>query len=165
MISLPPTTRLYFEPLAPGHAAFIEQLVNTDGWIKNIGDRNVHSNEDALRYIQKILDNPNCAYTVFKLKETNAALGIVTLIKRDNQVHHDIGFAMLPEHERNGYAFEASKQHLDCLIASGQHHHIIAIVLKENTRSVSLLEKLGLTYEEDIADGDEVLARMGIAVG
>ncbi len=164
MILLPPTSRLYFEPLAPEHAAFIEQLLNTEGWIKNIGERNVRSHEDALGYIQKISDNPNSTYTVFLSRETRVALGVVTLIKRDNQAHFDIGFAMLPEYERNGYALEASKQQLDYLLASGQHEKIIAIALKDNLRSISLLEKLGLTLEEDYWEGEELMVRMGILI-
>jgi ribosomal-protein-alanine N-acetyltransferase len=151
------TTRLFIEPLTTNDSHFIFELVNTEGWLTFIGNRNVTTQEDAVNYIQKILDNPNCTYYVFKLKGDNTPIGVVTLIKRDYLDHHDIGFAMLPQYSKNGYSFEASKYILDEL-ARNKHTKILAITLSNNVSSKSLLEKLGLAFEKAISeDGEELL--------
>ena len=107
------TERLIIRPIRIGDAEFIKALVNSDGWLKFIGDRNVSNKDDALRYIQKILDNENYYYSVFELKESGEAIGIVTFLKRDDEKFPDIGFAILPEYEKMGYAFEASYAYLE----------------------------------------------------
>jgi len=45
------TERLTLRPLTTGDAAFILELVNDPDWLRNIGDRNVHTLADAERYI------------------------------------------------------------------------------------------------------------------
>lgn len=157
MINILQTERLTIELLTLHDSAFILELLNTEGWLKFIGDRNVHSTEDAEKYIQRISDNSNYSYFVCKRKEDNTAAGVITLIKRNYLEHHDIGFAFLPAYAKLGYAYEAAKEVLDELGKSGEHKKILAITLKDNIRSISLLEKLGLMFEREIVEDGEVL--------
>ena len=46
------TERLLVQPTNEADAAFILELMNTPKWIKYIGQRNVHTEADALAYIQ-----------------------------------------------------------------------------------------------------------------
>jgi [ribosomal protein S5]-alanine N-acetyltransferase len=48
------TDTLLLEILSENDADFIMELLNTEGWIKYIGNRNINSKEDAIAYIQKI---------------------------------------------------------------------------------------------------------------
>ena len=48
------TARLVLDNVAPGDAEFILRLVNTAGWLRFIGDRNIRTAEDARAYVQKI---------------------------------------------------------------------------------------------------------------
>ena len=48
------TERLFIEPLSTIEDDFILELVNTEGWIKFIGNRNVTSKIDAANYIRKV---------------------------------------------------------------------------------------------------------------
>jgi [ribosomal protein S5]-alanine N-acetyltransferase len=155
------TTRLALKPLEVNDKAFIFELVNTPNWIKFIGDRNVHSHEDAANYIQKILDNPDAHYKIVRLKDTAQPIGAITLIKRHYLDHSDIGFAFLPDYYKKGYAFEATKIVLDAIIADKTHTSILATTLKDNVNSIGLLEKLGLTYQKDILVGDDELMVFG----
>jgi hypothetical protein len=41
------TERLSITSLSTTDAKFISELVNTEGWLKFIGDRKIHSPEDA----------------------------------------------------------------------------------------------------------------------
>ncbi|MBS1512905.1 MAG: GNAT family N-acetyltransferase [Bacteroidetes bacterium] len=151
------TDRLTIERITPGDSAFVLELVNTDGWIQFIGDRNVRSIADAEQYIQKIQNNPAYTYLVFKLKETGSPVGVVTVIKRDYLEYPDIGFAMLPEYSGMGYSYEASKKVLGELERSGNHPRIQAITMKTNVRSIALLQKLGLQFEKEIYENNETL--------
>ena len=109
-------------------------------------------------YIQKILDNTNYFCHVFKLKQTQEPLGIVTFIFRDNQKHPDIGFAMLPEYEKKGYAYEATKGYLNEIVRKGRFEKILGITSPANTNSQRLLEKLGLNFQEkSIQENAELL--------
>jgi [ribosomal protein S5]-alanine N-acetyltransferase len=144
------TERLKLQKLSKNDADFIYELVNTAGWIKNIGDRHVHTVADAQSYIQKIIDNPSVCYWTVSLQNNGPTIGVITLIKRDYLEHHDIGFAFLPQHTQHGYAYEATKTVLGHLIKSPLHDRILAITIRDNHSSIRLLEKLGFSFEKEI---------------
>jgi [ribosomal protein S5]-alanine N-acetyltransferase len=149
------TERLRVTPLTIKDAGFILDLLNTEGWLKFIGDRNVHDEAAAQAYILRIMNRPGCFYHVVRLKGNDMPLGIVTFLKRDTQAHFDIGFAFLPQSEKNGYAFEATSGYLQRIIATGNHERVIAITLKENERSIGLLRKLGLQWAHNFEEAGE----------
>lgn len=79
-------------------------------------------------------------------KESAGAIGISGLVKRDALPDPDIGFAFLPEFWSLGYAYESAagvKQHaLDLL----KLPRLLAITNPDNTGSIRIVEKLGLTF-------------------
>lgn len=144
------TKRLLLRELTPADEAFILELVNTAGWIKFIGDRNVKGLEDAGNYIQKILGNPDVKYRVVTLQGTETAIGLITFIKRNYLDHPDIGFAFLPAYSKQGYAYEAASEVLNDLLMQAVHSTILATTIPENSASIQLLTKLGLSYNREI---------------
>ena len=150
--------RLRLRPIRLDDAGFIHELVNSSGWLKFIGDRKVNNKADAEKYIQSILNKPNYHYTVFELKSSGQAAGIVTFLHRDDEPCPDIGFAMLPEFEKQGFALEASQAYLDSIKASKLYGNVIAVTKPDNTKSINLLNKLGLMYIGDREKGKEVLS-------
>lgn len=144
------TQRLELTLLQKEDAAFIQELVNTDGWIKFIGDRNIHSIADAEGYIEKIAANTNINYWVVKVKDENKPVGVISFIKRDYLKHWDIGFALLPREYGKGYAYEGAVCVLKHNAATGKHQQFLATVMKSNITSVKLLEKIGLNFEKEI---------------
>ena len=56
------TERLTIRPLIVQDAEFIVELLNTEGWIEFIGDRNVKDVKSAKDYINKILSNDKFYY-------------------------------------------------------------------------------------------------------
>ena len=151
------TDRLLIEPLTVNDDIFILELVNTDGWIKFIGNRNVTSQVEATAYIQKIIDNPHTTYWVVKLKDNQTSIGIITFIKRDYLEHHDIGFAFLPSFANNGYAYEATNTVLKNALHFYNLSHILATTVPENIRSIKLLKKIGLCFNKEIEVSKEKL--------
>src|SRR3954452_9476485 len=144
------TERLIIQPLTLNDDSFILELVNTEGWIKFIGNRNVTSTSEAGAYIQKILENKNISYWVVKLKDSQESIGIITYIKRDYLPHHDIGFAFLPNASKQGYAFEATTAVLQKLISERNLSYILATTVPENINSIKLLKRMGLVFEKEM---------------
>lgn len=144
------TERLTLNSLEPSASAFILELLNSPGWLQFIGDRNITNIADADAYINRIRTSPFIRYWVVKLKAAEAPIGIVTYIKRDFFDHHDLGFAFLPAHEGEGYAFEAAKAVLQYLAANTTETQVLATTNVDNYRSVHLLEKLGFMLEREI---------------
>ncbi len=126
------TKRLTIERLSLNDNSFILKLVNTEGWLKFIGNRNVNTIDEADNYIEKITNLKNIIYWIVKRKSDNSSIGIITLIKRDNLEHFDFGFAFLPDFGKNGYAYEASKIILDRLIQEPQFKTMLAVTIPDN---------------------------------
>jgi RimJ/RimL family protein N-acetyltransferase len=106
------TARLRLRELAAGDAPFILTLLNEPSFIQNIGDRGVRSLEDARAYIA---NGPVASYVRFgfglylvELRESGAPIGICGILKRDALPDPDLGFAFLPGHWKQGYAFESA---------------------------------------------------------
>lgn len=151
------TARLEIAPLAASDAYFIRELVNTEGWLKFIGNRNITTGTEAVAYIEKINSNENIAYWVVRLKSDEQSIGIITYIKRDYLDHHDIGFAFLPEHTNKGFAYEATSTVLGRLVVELKLPRILATTIPENISSIKLLQKMGLGFEKEIEINNEKL--------
>lgn len=149
------TDRLFIRPLAEPDTGFIFDLLNTERWIRFIGNRNIHSEGDALAYIRKINENPDTSFYTVTLKETNIPVGLITLIRRDYLDFRDIGFAFLPAYSGKGYAYEAAKAVLDSQAENAET--LLAITLPDNKASIRLIEKLGLKFERVIERETESL--------
>ena len=152
------TERLAIRPINSADAEFILELVNSKGWIEFIGDRKVSNLSNAEKYIQKITDSPNTFYNVFELKESQKSIGVVTFLHRDDEEFPDLGFALLPEYEKNGFTYEASKAYLQELMRSGDVDKIMAITLPHNIKSVSIIKKLGFEFEGNRTKGADTLS-------
>ncbi len=146
------TERLTLSELTLNDTEFIIELVNTEGWLKFIGNRNIKTQEDAVKYIQMLLDDPGIVYWVIKPKEQNIPIGVVTFINRKHLPHPDLGFAFLPQHSGKGFAYEAAKIVLDDIIS--EYPTLLASTLDGNINSMKLLEKLGFMPLKEEMEGD-----------
>ena len=151
------TERLMLSPLEETEYAFIIELLNTEGWIKFIGERNIRTKEDAVAYIQKVNNNPAIHYYTVKEKGSRVPVGLVTLIQRDYLTQPDIGFAFLPVHFGKGYAYEAARELLNDVWADEQTRQVHAVTLPHNNPSIRLVEKLGLVFDKPIEVNKETL--------
>ncbi|MEO8647570.1 MAG: GNAT family N-acetyltransferase, partial [Acidobacteriota bacterium] len=90
-------------------------------------------------------------------KADAVSVGICGLVKRDTLPEPDIGFALLPQFEHLGYAFEAASATLEFGREILSLERILAITTTDNASSARLLEKIGLSFEREIIVGDETL--------
>ena len=146
------TERLFLSPTLIKDAAFVLELLNSPKWIQNIGDRKVHSLEEAEAYIRtKMLPQLEELgfgnYTLIR-KTDGAKMGSSGLYNRDGIEGVDIGFAMLPEFEGKGYAFEAANKLMQLAKGEFQLSKVSGITLESNKASQGLLEKIGLKFSK-----------------
>jgi len=148
------TERLTIRPLTEDDAEFIFALVNEPAWIKNIGDKNVRSFDDARQYIS---GGPMASYAKFgfglcavELKGSGAPVGICGLIKRDSLDDPDIGFAFLERFWSRGYAVESAQAVMNFAQNDLGSKRILAITNPDNLGSIKVLEKIGLRFEKMI---------------
>jgi RimJ/RimL family protein N-acetyltransferase len=157
------TERLNLRQLDFDDAAFILDLVNQPSWLKYIGDRNIHTIDAAMAYIQNgpmaMYQTHNMGLLLVERKEDKAPLGLCGLITRDTLEHPDIGFAFHPSAWGQGYAKEAAQRCVDHAFNTLGLKCILAITLPSNQASIRLLDAIGLKYEKVISfpPSEEVL--------
>lgn len=142
------TARLVLRRLTAADAAFVLELVNEPSWLRYIGDRNVHSLDEAVGYLAR---GPLASYEangfglyLVEVKESGEPAGMCGLIRRDTLPHPDIGFAFSPRCWGRGYAHEAAAAVMEHGRAELGLSPILAIVNPDNERSIALLGKLGM---------------------
>jgi len=158
------TARLEISEFQISDAPFYLELLNTPKWIKYIGDRNVNNIEDAKFYLLEktipVYKKYGFGFYKLTLKGTNIPIGTAGLISRQNLDFPDLGFALLPEYESQGYGYESSLAILELAKTRFHLNKVLGITLEHNKKSIKLLEKLGLQFEKKVKpfeDDEELL--------
>lgn len=151
------TERLLLRPIHSTDAQFIFELFNSKGWLEFIGDRNILDKSAAEEYILKLIERDNSYYNIFELKGRKKAIGTITFLHRDEELFPDIGFALLPDFENNGYTIEAASAYLEEIEKSKKFENIIALTMPTNKKSIRVINKLRLSYQFDsVKDGSKL---------
>jgi RimJ/RimL family protein N-acetyltransferase len=147
------TERLRLRRFELADAPFVMELVNEPGWLEFIGDKGVHSLDDAHRYLR---EGPLRMYALYGfglyLVERNpdgTPIGMCGLVKRDALEHVDIGFAFLRRWTRQGFAQEAARAVLGHAKSLGLPR-LLAITSPKNYASQKVLVNIGLRFEGEI---------------
>jgi len=150
--------RIRLRPFTLEDGEFVVELLNTAGWIRYIGDRNIKTTDQAKNYL---LNGPLKSYerngfglSLAELKTEGTPIGMCGLLKRDYLAHADIGFAFLPDYTGKGYAYEIAKEIIRYGLQRLQMEKILAITLPENFSSIKLLEKIGFRCEKNFISPD-----------
>ncbi|WJG09012.1 GNAT family N-acetyltransferase [Aliiglaciecola sp. LCG003] len=156
------TERTIVRRIALSDAEFILRLVNDPSWLKHIGDRQVHSLNDAETFIQQ---GPLDSYQkndfglyVYADRTSLLPMGLCGLLQRDYLSAPDIGYATLAEYRGQGLTFEAVQAVLDYEVKKAQLPYVYAMVSAHNPSSISLLKKLAMQPQGEFShDGKESL--------
>ncbi len=162
------TERLVFRQFELTDADFIITLLNTKEWIQFIGDREVRTEKDAHQYL---LNGPMKSYelngfglSMVALKVKDSPIGMCGLIKRDSLDDIDIGFAFLPEYTGKGYAYEIASATIAYAKNKFGLKRLVAITVKDNARSITLLKRTGMEFEKTIQPDNEELMLFGMSL-
>ena len=85
-------------------------------------------------------------------------IGMTGLLKRTNLEAPDIGFAILPKYERQGYASEMARATLVYAKKKFNLKDVLAITVLENEASINLLTRIGMQFlRTDVSENKEQL--------
>lgn len=148
------TERLILREFILDDAEFIIRLLNSPGWLKYIGTRNISTTDDAEKYITEKIrasyQKNGFGFYLVQTKSNDTSIGMCGMVKREGLDDVDIGFALLPEYEGKGYAYEAAAATMSHARDKVKLKRIAAITVPYNTSSKKLLEKIGLKHEKMI---------------
>ena len=102
------------------------------------------------KYIQSMEDSlKDPTHFVIALKESNQAIGILHVMNvKDRQVDaKEFGYIINPSQRRKGYAYEAVSAMIHILQDEFKLDMILIAACAKNKPSLSLIEKLGFTFE------------------
>lgn len=155
------TERLRLRKVTANDAEFVLKLLNQPSFKRYIGDRDVRTLEQAREYIatrftESYIKNGFGLY-LSELKQDGTPIGLCGFVRRDTLPDPDIGFALLPQFERQGYAYEAASAAMEYGRAQLGLRRVLAITTLDNQSSGRLLAKIGLAFEREIVIGDETL--------
>ena len=146
------TPRIVLRWFTAADAGFIVELLNDPGWKKFIGERGVHTEDDARAWIAERLValywSQGFGLWAMQRNSDGALLGICGLVKRDSLPGIDIGYALLPRFRGMGYVREAAAAAcLEYGVRVLGLECILAITRTGNTASIRVLESLGMKLE------------------
>ena len=148
------TERLELHWLSVDDAPLMLAVWNDPAFVRFVGDRGVRSLEDAevamREGLLQLYEKHGYGPFVVSRRDDAANMGICGLFHRDGLEEPDIGFALLPDYCGMGFGFESSAAVLEHARDSLGLPRIVAIVSPDNSASIALLEKLGLSYERPI---------------
>ena len=148
------TERLLLREFTEGDADFICRLLNSPGWLKNIGSRGIENEDNAREYInsklRKAYTELGFGFYLIELKLAGESVGMCGLVKREGLDDVDVGFALLPEYEGYGYAYEAASATVEYAANTLLITTLSAITIPTNKSSIKLLEKIGLKFSKMI---------------
>jgi RimJ/RimL family protein N-acetyltransferase len=148
------TDRLRLRWMTAGDAAFCLSMWNDPDFIRHVGDRGIRTLEQASEAMQngmlKLYRDFGYGPYLLVQKQGGPPMGLCGLFKRDNLDHPDIGYALLPEFCGSGYAFEAAAAVMRHARTQIELPCLKAIVSPGHSRSIRLLEKLGMRLEKTL---------------
>ncbi len=156
------TERLVIRPFSEDDAAFIVELLNDADWLRFIGDKQVHTPDDARRYLRdgplKMVAEHGHGLACVERRSDGKAIGMCGLIKRAMLDDIDLGYALLPAARGLGYAREAAAAVLSFGMGSLGLRRVVAITDVDNQASARVLEAVGLRFERLLPATDEAPA-------
>ena len=140
-------SRLHIRLITEQDAPFLYELMNTPGWYKNIGDRGIKTEKDALNYMRNKM-HPELKVKGFVNhvmieKSSNKIIGTCSVHDRDGVKGMDVGYALLPQFEGMGYATDGAQAMVNLAFDFYKQKQVSGITIDANPASCRVLEKLG----------------------
>lgn len=154
MATILETDRLELREAAADDAPFVLALLNSPGFVANIGDRGVRTEDAARDYIEDrmVAGYRSLGFGMWIVVEraTGRAVGMAGLVRRDGLDCPDVGYAFSPETWGRGYAQEAAAAVVGHARSVLGMTELAAITSPDNHASMAVLKKIGFTFRRMI---------------
>ena len=145
------TERLTMRWLTLEDADLMLAVWNDPAFFKYVGDRGIRTVEQAQETLLsgafKMYEEHDHGPYRLARKADNVAIGTCGLFRREGYDEPDIGWSVLPEFGRQGYAYEAASAVLEYGQSELGLTRILAFISPENAPSIGLAEKIGLRFK------------------
>jgi len=145
------TERLVLREVTVQDAAFVLDLLNSPGFLENIGDRGVRTPDQARTYIEeRVLGSyrdHGFGMWLTAQKSDGAAVGLAGLVRRDGLDVPDVGYAFIQRAWGRGYAQEAAAAVLAHARGPMGIPQLAAITTPQNLASMAVLRKVGFRFQ------------------
>lgn len=145
------TERLSMRWLTLEDADLMLAVWNDPAFFEYVGDRGIRTIEQAQETLLsgafKLYEEHGYGPFRLALKAGDVAIGTCGLFRREGHDEPDIGWSVLPEFGRQGYAYEAASAVLEYAQSELGLTRILAFVSPENAPSIGLAKKIGLRFE------------------
>jgi RimJ/RimL family protein N-acetyltransferase len=145
------TERLVLREVEQADAPFMLELLNSPGFLENIGDRGVRDEDQGRAFIE---DRIRASYRdhgfgmwLIEERAGAARVGLAGLVKRDGLDVPDVGYAFTPTVWGRGYAQEVAAAVVDHARRNLGLQRLAAITTPENFASMAVLRKIGFTLQ------------------
>ena len=150
-MSTPDSLRLLFRELTPDDYIDVTSVLLDDEVMRKMSPH--VSAELVRRWLNRRLDQYRLlghSHWHVSLKSTGEFVGIIGIVpeKVEDTEYIGLGYLILREHQRKGYALEGARACLDWAFRNLHPEKIIAEVAEDNLPSRKLAEKLGMTCEK-----------------
>jgi ribosomal-protein-alanine N-acetyltransferase len=148
------TERLTMRRITPHDADLMLAVWNDPAFVRYVGDRGIRTIEQAAKAIEegamRLFSEHGFGPYRMALKTDDTAVGICGIFAREGMDEPDLGFSVLPEFCKRGFAYESAVAVIRHARVDLKLPRLTAIVSPENAASVGLIEKLGLQFERMI---------------
>jgi [ribosomal protein S5]-alanine N-acetyltransferase len=145
------TERLTLREVVEDDAGFMLDLLNSRGFIENVADRGVRTEDRAREWIRERVWDSYEVYGfgmwIVEARAAGDAIGIAGILKREGLEHPDIGFAFLEHAWGKGYAQEIAAAVLAYALGPLRIAKVAAITMPQNHASMAVLRKIGLVRQ------------------
>ena len=146
------TPRLFLRKKVVEDAPFFFELNSNILVTQYTGDgpfENLKAAEDIVKYVIGQYEQNGYGRWLVAEKETNNPIGWCGLKFHNDTNETDIGYRFLESAWGKGYATESAKACIEYGFKHFNLNHIIGNAMKENTASINVFKKLGMTYLKD----------------
>jgi ribosomal-protein-alanine N-acetyltransferase len=150
------TERLILREMKPLDAASVYELNSDPEVIKYTGDRSFRDLAEAQEFLAKYDHYKKYGFGRWAVldKTTGGFLGWCGLKYTPEAGEHDIGFRFFKKEWNKGYATESARKCLDLGFSRFDLKWIVGRAQSENTASIHVLKKIGLTFWKNGACGE-----------
>lgn len=143
------TARLILREMELTDAPFFFELNSDSEVTKYTGDgafKDLKESEDKICYVQDQYKKNGYGRWVVIEKETGNPIGWCGLKYHDDEGFVDLGYRFMQKYWGKGYATEAAKPCIDYGFNILNLDHIIGRTMNENSGSINVLKKIGMTF-------------------
>ncbi|WJE14264.1 GNAT family N-acetyltransferase [Halobacillus sp. ACCC02827] len=163
------TTRTILRPYTQEDEDFLFHMLKAPEMVRYIGDGKPKDRDGTRRFLQWIMrayaEDERNGLMIILHKDSGQRIGHAGLVPQvvEGQQEMEVGYWIWQKHWRKGYATEIAES----LVRRGRERRLsrlIALIHHENLPSISVAEKIGMVYEQDVVVNNKTVCLYALKI-